>query len=330
MNTALKQKIPLFFLICISAFWTFYYQSNSLLNAFGTANYEWLFLIDGLLVLPLLCFLCIKEKKQAAIKAVVMCCFAVLIGSYIIPESNKHIWSYLEAGRYVVLVLLLLFEITAIATVFLAIKAALDKGSDPDKAISQPIKRWVGEGLFAHVLMFEARIWTFALFSKKITSQKFGGNTHFSYHHKDGAMSHSLGLIVLILVELPLAHLLVHFIWSPMAANVLTLMTLFGLLFFIAEYRAMSIRPISLCQNNLIIRCGLYAQLVIPLSQISDIEINQRYIARAQHIKRYNYAGIPNVAITLVQPMGLLQKVYLGVDNPRALIDAVKDGQSLV
>ncbi len=116
MNTSLKQKIPLIFLVCVSIFWGFYYASNSSLNDFGAANYEWLFLIDGLLVLPLLCFLCIKDKKQAVIKALVMGCLVVLIGSYIIPEPSKFIWHYLESGRYVVLLAFLLFEVVAIST----------------------------------------------------------------------------------------------------------------------------------------------------------------------------------------------------------------------
>ncbi|VAW45595.1 hypothetical protein MNBD_GAMMA02-1353 [hydrothermal vent metagenome] len=328
MNKAVKQKTPLLFLVGISIFWGYYYQSNSRLNDFGAANYEWLFLLDGLLVLPILCFLCIKDKKQAAIKAVVMSCLVVLIGSYIIPEQNKFIWYYLESGRYVVLALFLLFEITAIVTVFLAIKAALNQGADADLAISQPIKRFLGDGAVAQILMFEARTWTYALFSKGITHQQFSGDEHFSYHQKDGAESNLFGFVILILIEIPLMHLLLHFTWSPMAATIATLLTFVSLVFFFAEYRALSRRPISISQDNLIIRYGLYAPLIIPLGNIASIENNQAYVPRSKQVKRYNYAGTANVVITLIQPEGSVQSIYLGVDSPVTLIEAVRQLKS--
>ncbi len=320
---AVKQKLPLFFLICISLFWSVYYQTNNKFNDFGAANYEWLFMLDALLVLPLLCLLCIKNKKQAAIKALVMICLAVMIGSYIIPESSKFIWHYLESGRYLILALFLLFEITAIVTVFLAIKVALNQGEDPDEAVSQPIQKWLGEGLVGKVLEFEARVWAYALFAKNISAAQFKGEQHFSYHNKDGAQSNSLSFVILILIELPLVHVLVHFIWSPMAALVLTLLTLFTLLLFIADYKAMSRRPISINHEKLIVRNGVFAPLEITLHQIDQIETNQVYIPRNKYCKRYNYSGIPNIVITLNQPIGSVKDVYLGVDNPTAFIEAV-------
>lgn len=329
MKTNIKQYLPQLFLVYISVFWGIYYASNNSLNDFGAAKHEWLFLIDGLLILPLLCLFFIKDKKQAVTKAMIMSCLVVLIGSYIIPEANKGIWHYLESGRYVILAVFLLFELVAIGTVCFAIKADLDTGADPDAAISESVKRWFGDGPVAQVLMFETRMWAYALFSKRITSQQFSGQQHFSYHQKDGAQSNLLGFVMLIIFELPLMHVLLYYTWSPVAANVVTLLTMFGLVFFIAEYRAVSKRPISLItddsnQNHLIIRCGLYAPLIIQLDNIASIEANQDYIPRSKQIKRYNYAGTPNVAIQLNQSEGSVQSIYLGVDNPVALIEAVK------
>jgi len=323
MNKTLKQKTPVIFLVFISLFWGWYYQSNGWFNEFGTANYEWLYLLDGLLVLPILCFLCIKDRKEAAIKALAMSCVVVLVGSYIIPETSKFIWPYLESGRYVALAILLWFELVAIAMVFLAIKTALNRDSDPDLAIFKPVTRFLGRGSVAKIVMFEARIWTYALFSERISGEQFDGKLHFSYHNKDGAINNSLGFVILILIELPLVHLLAHFIWSPTAANVLTLLTLFGLLFFVAEYRAMSRRPVSLFQDKLVIRYGLYTPVTIALKNIASIEPNRNYIPRSKKVKRYNYAGTPNITITLVQSIGQIKKIYIGVDNPVALIDEV-------
>ena len=98
---------------------------------------------------------------------------------------------------------------------------------------------------------------TYALFSKKIRQQNFTGDSHFSCHKKDGAQSNQLGFILIILFELPIMHLLLHFLWSPIAANLTTGLTLLGLVFFIAEYKAIAIRPISIVPDSIIVRYGI-------------------------------------------------------------------------
>lgn len=325
MNTAIKPKIPMLFLIAISLSWGFYFSGQSWLNDYGYANFEWLNLIDALIMLPVVCFFCINNKKQALLKAIVVVCLAILIGSYIVPEQNKIIWHYLENGRYLLLAVVLLLEVIAISTVYLAIQSALGQQRDPDLAIEKPIKRLLGEGAIARVLNFETRLWTYALFSKRVKPENFCGDKHFSYHLKDGAQSNLQGFVILIAFELPLMHLLLHVIWSPLAANIVTLLTVFALVFFYAEYRAVSRRPISLLGDTLMVRFGLYQPFIIPLANIARISQSHDFIKRAKDLKRYNYSGVPNIEIELIKPIGDIKKVYLGMDQPESLIRAVYD-----
>ncbi|WP_100642771.1 PH domain-containing protein [Alteromonas facilis] len=324
MRDSIKSKIPLLFLVCISLWWGFYYQSNSKLNDFGSANFEWLFLLDALVALPIVCFLCVKDKKEALVKSIVFVCLAVLIGSYVIPEQSKLVWHYLEDGRYVVLAAILSFELVAILTVYIAIKSAIGKCEDPDVSIERPIKKHLGESLVATLLSFETRMWTFAFFATRIKAENFSGEQHFTYHHKDGAKSNLLGFILLIVFELPIMHLVLHFIWSPLGANVVTVLTVFSLVFFIAEYRAVSIRPISIVGNTLVIRYGLFQPLVIPIEKIASIQKSNEFIARSKSVKRYNYAGYPNVNIALTEPMGSVTHIFIGVDNAEHFISALR------
>ncbi|GEA06921.1 hypothetical protein KUL42_16820 [Alteromonas sp. KUL42] len=327
MSNTIKSKIPLLFLIVISLWWGFYYQSNSTLNAFGNANFEWLFLLDAFISLPIVCFLCIKDKKEALLKSLVFMCLAVLIGSYVIPEQNKLIWPYLESGRYIVVALFLLFEITAMVTVYLAIKVAIKNCEDPDLSIEKPIKKYLGESIVASLLCFEIRMWTFTLFYKQVKPENFNGKPHFTYHNKDGAHSNLLGFIFIIAFEIPIMHLFLHFIWSPFAANIITLLTAFSVLFFLAEYRAISRRPISLVGSNLVIRYGLYQPLTIPINNIAKVEKNSEFVKRSRSVKRYNYAGFPNVAIKLAEPMGKIERIVIGVDNAEEFISAINSRQ---
>ena len=96
-------------------------------------------LIDGLVVLPILCFWFVKDKKEAAIKAVAYSCLIILLGSFVIPESSKVVWPYLESLRYLAIAaFIIVLEVTNFGlTVFFAIKASLIKDKDPDLAISK-------------------------------------------------------------------------------------------------------------------------------------------------------------------------------------------------
>ena len=111
--------------------------------------------------------------------------------------------------------------------------------------------------------------------------------------------------------------------WSSTAANIITGLTIFSLLFFIAEYRAVAKRPVSISKSQLIIRCGLYPAYNIALENIKSIDLNTDFIARARSIKRYNYSGYPNIKIKLIEPMGDINTVFLGLDDPHHFINAM-------
>ena len=130
MQTLAKKNIPFIFLAVISVFWAFYYKSSNALNGYGLEKPEWLLLIDGLVVLPILCFWFIKDKKKAAIKAAAYSCLIILLGSFVIPESSKVVWPYLESLRYLAIAAFIVLEIITFLTVFFAIKASLSKEED--------------------------------------------------------------------------------------------------------------------------------------------------------------------------------------------------------
>jgi len=321
VQTLNKKKVPFLFLLVISACWTFFYQSSNVMNDFGAETSEWFLFIDGLIVLPILCFCYIKDKKEATIKALAYGCLIILLGSFVIPENSKLIWHYLESGRYLAIAAFIAFELITIVTVFFAIKASLTKEKDPDIAISEPIENILGKGPISTLLSFEARVWTYTLFSKRISQQYFAGDKHFSCYKKDGAQSSQLGFILIILFELPFMHILLHFIWSPLAANIITGLTLLGLVFFIAEYKAISIRPISITSESIIIRYGIWNPLKVTLSGIESVRLNSHFIRRASNIKRFNLSGNPNVEIKMKS--GKL--IYLGLDSPNEFILALNN-----
>lgn len=318
--STLKRQIPLLSLIVMSVWWSVFYQYNHVFNGYGQANDEWLLLVDGLIVLPLICFFCIENKKEALIKSIAYIAIIILVGSLAIPAQEKLLWPYLEKLRYLVLVGFVLFELVTIYSVFTSIKLSLSLSKDPDEAISNAIASKFGRGIIGSIMTFEATIWTYFLKAQRINRVAFSGIEHFSVDQKDGTKSNLLGFILLMIFELPIMHLLLHFIWSPFAANVVSMLTITGIIFFVAEYRAISIRPVSIAENRLIIRYGIYPLNTVEFSDIESVDLHKEFVRRQPNVKRYNLAGVPNVKIKLLNQ----HEIYLGVDKPAKFVSSLE------
>jgi hypothetical protein len=318
-----KKNIPLLFLVGATVFWSYYYTTSNWFNDYGEDKSETWMLIDTLFTLPLLCFYCFwDDKKTAVIKTIVYISLLVLLGSYIIPQLQKSAWLYLENLRYVAIVGFVVMEIIAVFTVIFAFKASLNQNCDPEDAIAKPLTNRFGNSMLTSLMQVEARVWTFLLFPKQIKRENYKGIKHFNCHLKDGTQSFLLGFIVLTCFELPMVHILLYFIWTPFAANVVSGLTVISLIYFIAQYRAIAMRPVSFTQEKLIIRYSLSNALVINLDQIKSIGLNTKPIYRNNKQKRYNLFGDPNIEIHLnSSTKRSFYAVYLGIDNPQAFIN---------
>ncbi|WP_299574815.1 hypothetical protein [uncultured Shewanella sp.] len=321
--TKVMSKIPLMCLILFSIVWWYFFNHDLWLNDYGAAKSDWLLLIDIAITLPIICFLCIKPRKLALLKSLSYFALFVFIGSLIIPKQYQVLWPYLTELRFILLVGFVFIELSVIGCVIFAIKQAIIEKDDPDMAIEKPIKKIVGDGVLASLLKFETRVWSFVFCSRFIKPSAYRGEQHFSYHLKDANQSNALGFILMICFEIPLMHLVIHFVCSAFAANVITVVTCLSLVFFVAEYLAMSRRPMSIDSKFLYIRYGVFNCLSIPISDITMVKLSSGYIRRGQNIKRYNFSGNPNICISYQLSNCDIKTVYLGIDNPNSLVNAL-------
>jgi hypothetical protein len=92
----------------------------------------------------------------------------------------------------------------------------------------------------------------------------------FTYHRKSGYGALVFALLIVTLGEAIPVHILV-LRWSPQAAWLLTALTLYSMLWFLADYRAMRLRPILLDEETLCLRTGLRWTVRIPRAHIAAI-----------------------------------------------------------
>ncbi len=324
-----RERLPLCALLAMTASWWYFYKARHPLNEYGAYTPEWVMLIDGLVVLPLICAWALwGERRHAGLKTLAYVSVVVLLGSFLIPVGDKHVWLYLEHLRYVPVGVFLLLEVSAVATVVIAIRAAIYATDDPDIAIDSSVNSWLGNGAVAELVKFEARTWTYVLLASKVNARAFAGDEHFSVHKKDDTQATLLGFLILIGAEIPVVHVLMHFLWSPFAAWIATILSVLGWLYFFAERRAISRRPVSRDTQSLTVRYGLRPALCVPFNLIDRISASDVEVRRARDIRRYNLFGKPNVCLELTMrgasTLGF-SRIYLGVDEPDSLIRALQE-----
>ena len=296
---------------------------------------EWTLLFDFTVTLPLIYWWLYRPGwKKLLMRWVSLAMLAIFIGRHIIPQQSRVLFHVLEDYRYVSLALGAAAEIAVGAFLIYKLSGMLRFSRKADEALKQSMHEMLGQNMYATLALFEARIWYYALFMRKGSTLEFNGNRHFGYARNGGNASNQLGFIIAILFELPLMHMLLHFIWSPTAAIVASALSAWALLYMVADYRATLYRPVSLANDAILIRCGaLAADSAIPYSMVQAVHEVSGAVRRRVGLRRYVQLGAPNVLIELKPGTFLpdllgrqqaLEKVYLSLDQPTEFIKEVR------
>ena len=113
-------------------------------------------------------------------------------------------------------------------------------------------------------------------------------------------------------------HVLVSALWSAAAGWVLTGLSLYGGLWVIADWRALSRRPIELAADRLELRVGLRWELTIPLDRVVALRRLHRP-SKERHGLNAAVFGPPTFELELAEPM-----IATGVYGIRRRVDVVR------
>ncbi len=292
----------------------------------GQTTPDWPYFFDFLVTLPLLYAVLFRPGWRQLLQ-VLVACFAAsyLLGHWLIPDQYKLLWQQLDWLRYGVLAGIVAVELLLTWRVLRLLFSALRLRAFEDDAIEPKFADWFGNGAFSVLLAIEFRVWYYALLHRSHNQIVLEGDQHFSSHRKDANQADQLAFIFLVLLELPVLHLVLHSYGLETLAWVLSGLSLYGLLFLIAEYRATALRPVSLTEHELIIRRGVWGLRRVPLSCIANVTIHRGAMARTTHTEIYDANREPNIVLNL-QPgtvfigriggQKIPQQIALGLDEP--------------
>ncbi|WP_313919764.1 hypothetical protein [Tahibacter sp.] len=322
----------LFFAIAIYAFsWQILGQPPEWLRASGDLP-QWPATFDLLLTVPAVYWwLHRRDRRRAALGALALAGVGIWVASVILPDTSGPAWSALRLLRNVGLGLGLVVALeVGIVVSMLRLVVRLARDRNPDYALREGVQQHFGTTLPARVVAFDMRMWLH-VFAGARRAWHYAGDTHFSYHRKDGNASNQQAFLILMLIDLPIAHAILTVFASATTAWIVTLLTVLSLALMFGHYRATLRCPVSLDSDTLYLRYGLaVAEAAVPLAAVAQATpCRDDLPRRAPGVLRLNEAGTPNVHISLHEPVvvvgwfGIERRVdtiVLGIDQPREFL----------
>lgn len=297
----------------------------------GAPVLEWPVAFDLLLLLPgAYLWVYRKRGRQAWFGALALFGASVFIGSLILPEGSQQVWPWLVQLRYLLVAAVLA---TQVVLIVLMLREVLRVGATDnlELAVDEVLTRRLGGQGLVNLFRLEARMWLYALLRRPVR-HPFPGQEHFYGHRQQGNASNQFGFLMLIAVEMPVMHLILHWLVSPLVALVVTVLSVYGFIFMLADYRATLYRPISIDGDQLRIRYGIAGDVAVPLARIAAVSRHDASARRAPGRMRFVGMGAANVRLELLPDTRLagllgergIEAILLGVDEPERFIACVR------
>lgn len=330
-----KHWFALIVLLTMSAHYA-YFRVPFIANDYGRNMADWPLLGDLLVTFPLLYYFMFRPSWKAfLLKWLVFAMAGFTFGGLIIPDGSKDLWRGIERLWPVLALVQGALELYLLAYMVRRIAALMRMDGNADEAMATAIRaRFAGTG-FAPFALFEARIWYYGLFMRHGERLRFTGQQHFSYDKNGGNASNQFGMIMVMLFEMPLAHLMLHLVAvKPWLAWTVDILSVWSVLYLVAEYRASQWRPVSLDVGGILIRYGVFAaDRTVPYHLIESVARCGDDVSRQRGLLRYRQFGSMNMEIRLKAGSELanafgrahpVSRICISLDKPDAFIDAVR------
>lgn len=323
-SAARKRNVFAGFVALVIAAYYCYFNTAFVANDYGSYRPVWPLLLDVLVFVPLVYYIIFHPApKQLLTASAAIAAGGLLIGRLLSYGQDTGLAKY----SLILIAAEVALELYLLALLVPRVRQMLRTSSNIDAVMESAVR--------SKIALFEVRIWYYALFMRDGSRLQFRGEQHFRYDTNNGNASNQFGMIMMMLFEMPLSHVLLYFtVEESWVAWTVTLLTLWGLLYFVAEYRATRWRPISLDGDALIVRSGvLAADRVVPYAMVALVDTCTDDVRRQPGILRFRQMGVLNVRVQLREGSALpnlwgrltpVSAIYLSLDQPGQFIDALR------
>jgi len=271
----------------------------------------------------------LKTKPRSMVLVISLCCVA---GYVLLPQHQR---GYILQVRKLTSVVELLFIIYCV-TRFNKIRAAYKNEqllfADPVYNLRTAMAAVLGDTLPIEVLAAEAAMLRYGLLCWKKEKSSVNKGIRFSTHKESGYIAIWCIILVAVTVEMIAVHLALQK-WSHIAANIVTLLTLYSIIFLIADLSAILKRKVLVNGGQIILRTGLRWRVTTTTGNISTIKkITTDHPSDKTCYKGGAVKSNCNLLITFKQPV-IVEKLYgagkefssilMGIDDADGFIETL-------
>jgi hypothetical protein len=283
-------------------------------------------MLDLIVMVPLVYwFLAVRRGGWPWATLIPVVLLGILGAALMLPHHHGLLGKLLEA-------LAIPYEIGLVTWISVRTWRAVRRGGGDGDTLER-LRTVAGEVLparrVAEAIAFEMAVLYYALFSWRRQPAEVPGTEPFTYHRKSGYGAIVFAILIMMAAEGIPTHILVMR-WSPVAAWVLTFLTAYGTVWFLADWRATRLRPMLLGPDELRLRVGLRWTMTIPRDRIAAV-----YKKRPPGSEPYLRASLPGTTplwieltepVTARGPYGIQKRarwISLNVDDPERFRQAL-------
>lgn len=288
--------------------------------------------LDLLLTMPLVYFFIIRKRKIPNITIVPVFGAGMIIASLILPKENQWLLDYARTWVLPAIELavatIILFKVRKTILLFLK-----ESTIQPDfyTALKNACRAILPPKVDA-VFAMEISVFYYSLFAWK--KRKLSAN-EFTYHRESSVMILLGVFLFVLLIETFVVHLLLQG-WSPLAAWILTILSIYTAFQLFAILKSISRRPISIGKDALSLKYGLFAETVISFDAIKSVELSTkplefdqstRHLSPLKDADSYNVILEVNTSHEISGLYGLrrtFDKLAFHVDEKEKFYEAIK------
>jgi hypothetical protein len=296
-------------------------------------------MFDFMLVIPFLYWLFILRKKSKSIAKILPLPFVGALAVWLVlpVPMRSTVWNAIWPVEMLIMVAeiaIIGYEIRTVYRVIKSFRNVTRQEPDTVEALRKAVREGVGQGKLASLILHDASLVYYLLFSWRRRIRVSDGTNLFTYHRKTNQVLYSVIITKIIIIEGIVVHLLLQQ-WSHWAAWILTMGDLWLLALIWGDCRASVLQPIKIIGDSVRLRYGLRIQADIRLKDIADVSSTREFHPDAKELKDAASSLVtPNIRLELKRPAkvnGLLflprevTRIYLALDEPEAFVQELRE-----
>lgn len=287
---------------------------------------------DLVLIIPALYYvLLVRGRRWPAIGLAPVFLVCLLAASWILPaEHHKLLAGFEWAAAPLELGLLGYIGWRAAASIRGARRRLQMGNGDAFDAIREAARETTGAPRVAEILAQELAMFYYA-FGAWRTPPPVADDGFFS-HRRSNYGVFLAALAMVLVIETIAVHLLLHVLWSVVAAWTLTALSLYTLVWMIADWQALRLRVTNVLPTRILVRLGTRWDVEIPRDAVVYVGPPEPLRGGPRPLKIVPI-GEPDVELRLSRPVtargiyGLRRTsriIRLQVDDPERFIESVR------